>query len=214
MQPAQNRGIDTPAGSDRQYHEFKSMGDCYTGTGEYGKACDCYKRAASIRPGEAGPYVGLGMVAVRTDRPDVAGECFDVALQLQDDCAEAFAGLAMVHQHSGEKEQAFEMYLKCLEHDSENLVALLGLFQTSREMGSFSKIIHYLQVYLEKHPEDTSVLFCLASLYVKEGRLTPARDALEKVLAAEPSKREAAQLLDQVQDALGSLHQVDKVAIT
>ncbi len=202
MQSSLHTGHETPSLSDCQFAAFKDMGDRYTGEGKYDQACDCYNRAAAICPGEVGPYVGLGTIAVRTDRLDLAHECFDLALGLQADCAEAFAGLAMVYQHSDQYDKAFEMYLKCLEQDDQNLVALLGLFQTSCQMGSFSKIIYYLQVYLDKHPCDTSVLFCLASLYVKEGRLPDARDKLVSVLAIEPSKTEAAALLEEIEAEL------------
>lgn len=213
MQPVLHTPSESPSLSDCQFAAFKEMGDRYTGEGKYDQACECYNRAAAICPGEVGPYVGLGTVAIRTDRLDLARECFDLALQLQGDCAEAYAGLAMVYQHSDQHDQAFEMYLKCLELDDQNLVALLGLFQTSCQMGSFSKIIYYLQVYLDKHPDDTSVLFCLASLYVKEGRLPEARNKLISVLAIEPQKSEAAALLEEVEADLRSSSLADEVAL-
>ena len=110
----------------------------------------------------------------------------------------------MVYQQQQELPAAFQMYLKCLELDVENLVALLGLFQISMEMGTFAKIIHFLEVYLDKHPGDVSVLFCLATLYARDGRLVEARDALRNVLTLEPGKAEATDLLAQVDDALAT----------
>ena len=98
------------------------------------------------------------------------------------------------------------MYLRCLELDTDNLIALLGLFQTSCQMGTFCKIIHYLQVYLDRHPSDASVLFCLASLYVKEGDLESARRTLNAVLEIDPDKSEALSLLAEVQEQLGEVH--------
>jgi hypothetical protein len=69
-------------------------------------------------------------------------------------------------------------------------------------MGTFGKIIHFLEVYLDRHPGDTSVLFCLASLYVKEDDLRRARELLLDVLALEPGKPEAAELLHDVEARL------------
>jgi tetratricopeptide (TPR) repeat protein len=108
----------------------------------------------------------------------------------------------MIHQHRGEYDAALEAYLKCLRLDADNLIALLGLFQTSCQMGTFSQIIHYLQVYLDKHPGDASVLFCLASLHAREGRLVRARELLRDVLALEPGKAEAGELLAEVERRL------------
>jgi tetratricopeptide (TPR) repeat protein len=121
---------------------------------------------------------------------------------LDADCAKAYAGLAMVAQQRGDYKQAFELYLKCLERDADNLTALLGLFQTSCQMGSFGKIIYYLQVYLNMHPGDTSIMFTLAALYMKEGRLKKSRQILGDVLTLEPANTDAADLLEEVEHGL------------
>jgi Flp pilus assembly protein TadD len=65
-------------------------------------------------------------------------------------------------------------------------------------MGSFAKVIHYLRIYLDRHPDDTSVLFCLATLHARDGRLDEAARTLERVVAIEPENAEAARLLRDV----------------
>ena len=125
-----------------------------------------------------------------------------MACRLEPDCAKAYAGLGLVAQQKGDYQQAFEMYLKCLKRDTDNLTALLGLFQTSCQMGSFEKIIHYLEVYLDMHPADGSVMFSLAALYMKDGRLEEARKVLLGVLVLEPANKEAANLLEEVEHSL------------
>lgn len=111
---------------------------------------------------------------------------------------EAYGGLAIVHQQRGQYAAAFDWYLACLGKDPDNLVALLGLFQTSIQMGSFAKVIQYLRVYLDRHPDDTSVLFCLATLYARDGRLDDAARMLERILALQPENAEAEKLLRDV----------------
>ena len=113
--------------------------------------------------------------------------------------------MAIIHQNRNDYSAAFEMHLKCLELDTNNLVALLGLFQASCEMGTFAKIIHYLEVYLTGNPTDASVLFCLATLYAREGRLHDARRVTLKILAHEPEKEGAAKLLAKLNDTLGGI---------
>ena len=108
----------------------------------------------------------------------------------------------MIHQERQEYPQAFEMYLRCLEIDGDNLIALLGLFQTSCQMGTFSKITHYLEEYLETHPDDQSVLFCLASLYARDGQAIQAKQTLLTVLACDPNKTEAVDLLREVEQQI------------
>ena len=68
------------------------------------------------------------------------------------------------------------------------------------QAGPFAKVIYYLEVYLERHPGDTSVLFCLATLYARDGRLGQARDALRTILTLEPGNAEAAALIKEVEE--------------
>jgi Flp pilus assembly protein TadD len=183
--------------SRRRYLQLKESGDrCAAAAPD--QARRLYNQAAAVAPDEPGPYVGLGILGLNAGRIEEAERAFTIASRLRPDCAEAYNGLAIIFQRRGHFAAAFDMYLRCLELDIDNLVALLGLFQTSCQMGSFGKIIHYLELYLEAHPMDASVLFCLATLYVRDGKLRQARDALTAVLSIEPSLSEARQLLGQV----------------
>ena len=178
------------------------MGDYYAVSSDRDLAERYYRAAGALSPTRPEPYVGLGGLALQTGQLEKARQFFETAVELHPDCGEACSGLAIIHQKRQDYSAAFEMHLKCLELDTDNLVALLGLFQTSCEMGTFSKIIHYLEVYLTRKPTDTSVLFCLATLYAREGRLCDARRVTLEILAHEPGKTGAAQLLTQLNDTL------------
>ncbi|MHC4544305.1 MAG: tetratricopeptide repeat protein, partial [Planctomycetota bacterium] len=164
-------GNDTEQQQDstESYEVLQELGDCYTSVGKHSEAHKCYEKAASLGPDEPGPYVGLGVVALQKNLLEDAEIAFRVACRLDANCSKAYAGLAMVAQQRADYKRAFEMYLRCLELDVDNLIALLGLFQTSCQMGSFAKVIHYLKLYLNMHPGDTSVMFPLAALYMKDG---------------------------------------------
>ncbi len=183
------------------YRVFAQLADCYAALDDFPQSERYYQSAIDLAPTRADAYLGLGTLAMKREQFEQARKFFLTAGDFQPDCSEAFAGLAMIHQQRAEYAKAFDMYLKCLELDTDNLVALLGLFQTSCEMGNFSQIIYYLEIYLDGHHDDTSVLFCLASLYAKEGRLSDARQAVMKVLALEPNKPEAVELLVELENA-------------
>jgi len=188
--------------STQHYEVLQELGDCYTSVGNGIEAQYCYEKAASLGPDEAGPYVGLGVVALQKNLLDDAEIAFRVACRLDANCAKACAGLAIVTQQRGDYKQAFDLYLKCLELDTDNLTALLGLFQTSCQMGSFAEVIHYLEVYLNMHPGDTSVMFSLAALYMKDGRFERSRKILLDVLTLDPANKDAANLLEEVEHSL------------
>ncbi|MFP4052708.1 MAG: tetratricopeptide repeat protein [Phycisphaerae bacterium] len=184
----------------QKYEILHELGEAYMGLEQYEQAVECFQEAIRHEPRLAEAHTSLGMAAIRLNQPDVALTSLQKAVQVNPRYAKAYAGLAVVHQRARQFPRAFEMYLKSLELDGDNLLALLGLFQTSCRMGTFSKITFYLESYLERHPDDASVMFCLATLYAKDGMLEDARDVLMRLLAAEPDKQEAVDLLEKVQN--------------
>ncbi len=194
--------------STQHYEVLQELGDCYTSIGDYSQAQQYYEKAAVLSPDEAGPYVGLGVVALQQNLIDDAEIAFRVACRLNKNCAKAYSGFAMIAQQRADYKQAFEMYLKSLELDTDNLVAILGLFQASCQMGSFAKVIHYLEMYLNMHPGDTSVMFPLAALYMKDGKLEESKNILLNLLALDENHKDAANLLEEVEHSLVQTKQI------
>jgi len=207
MDITQNKNVEE-RDLTQHYEVLQKLGDCYTSVGNYPDAQKCYEDAAPLAPDAPGPYVGLGVIALQKNLLEDAEIAFRVACRLDQNCAKAYCGLAMVHQQRQDYTQACEMYFKCLDLDSNNMTALLGLFQTSCQMRSFAKIIHYLEVYLNMHPADTSVMFSLASLYMKEDRFEQSKKILLDILTFDPANKDAANLLEEVEHSLAQKQQV------
>jgi tetratricopeptide (TPR) repeat protein len=203
---SQNEAIEQ-SDITQHYEVLQELGDCYSSIGNYTQAQQYYEKAATLAPDEVGPYVGLGVVALQRNLLDDAEIAFRVACRLDISCAKAYAGLAMIAQQRADYEQAFKMYLKSLELDCDNLIALLGLFQTSCQMGTFSNVIHYLEVYLNMHPGDVSVMFPLAALYMKEGSFERSKKLLTNLLTLDPDNEDAANLLEEVEHNLAQKNQ-------
>jgi len=199
--------VDQQHDSTQHYEALQEMADCYASVGNYQRAQKYYEKAAVLSPDAPEPYVGLGIVALQNNQLDDAEIAFKVACRLDADCAKAYAGLGMAAQQRTNYKQAFEMYLKSLELDTENLIALLGLFQVSCRMGSFSQVTHYLEVYLKMHPGDTSVMFPLAALYMKDGRFEESKKVLLDVLTLDPNHKDAVNLLEEVEHSLAQENQ-------
>ena len=197
---------NTPdSGSTQRYDIVKELGDCYASVGNYDKAQSCYEKAASLGPDEAGPYVGLGVIAFQQGNIEDSELSFKVACRLDRENSKAYCGLAMIAQHKKKLTESFDLYLKSLEFDNDNLTALLGLFQASCDMGSFSQVIHYLDVYLDMHPGDVTVMFCLAALYFKDNNPEKAKKLLLDVLTLEPDNTGASDLMEEVEHRLTEL---------
>ncbi|MDT8299974.1 MAG: tetratricopeptide repeat protein [Sedimentisphaerales bacterium] len=200
--------VDEQHDSTQHYEVLQELGDCYSSVGNYSQAQQYYEKAAILSPDEADPYVGLGVIALQKNLLDDAEIAFRVACRLNSNCAKAYAGFAMIAQQRTDYKQAFEMYLKSLELDTDNLIALLGLFQTSCQMGSFAKVIHYLEMYLNMHPGDTSVMFPLAALYMKDGKFEESKNILLNLLSLDENHKDAVNLLEEVEHSLAQAKQV------
>jgi tetratricopeptide (TPR) repeat protein len=198
--------MNNTSGAERsfsqRYDVLVELGDCHATVGNSLPARECYEQAAQIEPDRAEPYVGLGVVSLQKDDIDNAEIAFKVAVRLDAKCAKAWCGLGMVSQIRQQFQLAQEYYLRSLDIDADNLTALLGLFQSSCQMGSFSKVIFYLNAYLNMHPGDTAVMFCLATLYMKDGKYPQAAGLLKEVLALAPDNTDAANLLEEVDNKL------------
>jgi tetratricopeptide (TPR) repeat protein len=194
--------------STQYYETLQEMGDCFASVGSYKQAQEYYEKAAVLAPDAPEPYVGLGVVALQNNQLDDAEIAFKVACRLNPNCAKAYAGLGLTAQQRTNYKQAFEMYLKCLELDTDNLIALLGLFQTSCQMGSFKQVTHYLEIYLNMHPGDVSVMFPLAALYMKDGRFEESRKVLLDILTLDNNHKDAANLLEEVEHNLAQEKQM------
>ncbi len=190
------------SGWREDYEVVKELGDCHSVVGEYDQAQACYDRAAALAPDEAGPYVGSGVVELQNGNLAEAETAFRVACRLDPGCSKAYCGLAMISQQRGDHPAASDLYLKSLELDKNNLMALLGLFQLSCRTGTFSKVIHHLDVYLEMHPGDISVMFCLATLHLKDGRCDKAKELLNNIVIMDGQNADAANLLEEVEHML------------
>ena len=190
-----------------EYDIVQTLGNCHATVGNDAEAQHHFAQAASLEPDEPAPYVGLGVLALQNDKLEDAEVAFRVACRLNTQCSRAYAGLAMVAQRRQDLKGAFAYYLKSLELDTDNLIALLGLFQTSCEMGSFSQITRYLKFYLSSHPDDTSVMFSLAALHLKDGLLDESKRVLLSLLAQDPLNTDAQDLLEEVEHDLAQTEQ-------
>ncbi|HBG78600.1 MAG TPA: hypothetical protein DDW84_07145 [Phycisphaerales bacterium] len=191
--------LNQQANTTQRYEAMIELADCLIATGKVDEAQKYYEQAAVVAPDEAAPYIGLGVSAFTRGQFDDAENAFKVAKRLAPDNAKAYCGLAMTAQQKNNPDAAFDFYLKSLEFDGDNLTALLGMFQMSCKTGSFSKVIYYLEIYLKSHPKDTSVMFSLAALYIRQGQMDNCRTLLEKILLIEPGNKDAAALKQEIE---------------
>lgn len=185
-----------------QTDKLREFGDYFTSVRRYEKARKCYQKAIDAGVNDPLIYVGLADIALACEDYRKAEDCLERAVGLDNQCSAAYEKLAILARKTGNYSIAFDTYLRCLELDTDNLNALLGLFQVSCQMGSFSKVTFYLEKYLNAHPDDTSVMFCLGALYKRDNRLFNAQQILTSLLKLDPENRDARNLLEEVEHSI------------
>jgi tetratricopeptide (TPR) repeat protein len=182
-----------------QIGKLREFGDYFTGICRYEKARGYYQKAIEAGVNDPLIYVGLANIALSCQDYGQAENYLERALELDEKCSPAYEKLAYLAQETGNYSIAFDTYLRCLKLDTDNLNALLGLFQVSCQMGSFSKVTFYLEKYLNTHPDDISVMFCLGALYTKDNRFFNAQQILNSLLKLDPGNQDAKNLLEEVE---------------
>lgn len=185
--------------SGYDYDVLIETADYHAYMGNYNLARTYYYKAILLEPYRAEPYLGLGTVALENKSFTQAERAFEAACQLDSKHSKAYCGLGIVYQRMGELEKSFEMYSLCLEIDKDNIDAILGLFQVGRKINRYTQIRTKLQMYLQIHPNDVTIMFCLANVCVKEHLYKQANNVLLDILLTDNNNIDAINLLEEIQ---------------
>ena len=135
--------------------------------------------------------MGLGSLELQRGHWDEAIKRFHLALEIEPANARGLAGLGMAFRGKGMKRAAMDCFVQALESNVENQPAMKNLLQLSYEENSFKDAEKVLQEYLKIHPASISMLFGLAGVQYKMGRLAEALDQLDTILALDSGYQDA-----------------------
>ena len=183
--------------SHLDYEINKELGECYLFMGELDKAESYYHKAAGSNGVHPDPYLGLATIAVQRGDLDQALAMYQKAEDIASS-DKSLAGIALVSAQQGQEAKAFDLYLKALTVNPENIVALFGLVQVSHVLGRTAEAIAPLAQFLELNPGKTEVRYALSGCLAACGRKDEAREHLGMLLETDPSNASAAELLAQL----------------
>ena len=161
------------------YEINKELGECYLFMGDFDKAEEYYRKAASSNSQSAAPFLGLATVAVQ-----------------RSDLDKALCGIGLVYMEQGEHQLAFDHFALALKKSRENIVALNCLVRESYQLGCVENALPYLEDTLKAGVEAEAVRVTLAGCLIYLGRADEARQHLEAVLGANPTNINAKELFD------------------
>ena len=103
-----------------------AQGDIARFEGMAHEATDAYAKAAKIAPGDARPWLGLGVIEAERDNLGVAGEYLEKATQLDAESATSWGELATLQTSAGDYAKALQTFQKALALQPDNYVMLTG----------------------------------------------------------------------------------------
>ena len=179
------------------YEINKELGECYLFMGDYDKAEDYYRKAATSNPHAAAPFMGLATVSVQKGDLDKARVLYEKAADVEM-TDKAICGIGLVCMEQGNHEEAFEFFGRALEISAANIVALNCLVREAYQIGKVEETISFLRKALEVSDEKEAVRVTLAGCLIYLGQNTEARELLEIVLGDNPSNNSAKELFESV----------------
>jgi len=111
---------------------------------------------------------------------------FKEAVAAKPDLLPALAGLAELNYESGDIEGALAAARTCLEEDDESVHCLAIAANASQALGDMETHAVYMAQYEALNPEDPTILFNQAAVFLNKMDDGGARPLLEKCLDADP----------------------------
>lgn len=175
------------------YEINKELGECYLFMGELDKAEEYYKKAAGSNGVHPDPYLGLATIAVQRGKLDEALLLYKKADSIESS-DKAFAGMGLIHMDRGHHADAFEFFIRALESNPDNMIAMSGMIQEGYALERVAETVPVLVSSLEHDPNRDAVRFSLAGCLIWLGRNEEAIGYLEHLLAKDPENEGARQL--------------------
>lgn len=175
----------------------KELGECYLFMGDYDKAEDYYRKAASNNPRAAAPFMGLATISVQKGDLDKARVLYEKAASVES-TDKAICGIGLVCMEQGKHEEAFEFFARALDISAGNIVALNCLVREAYQIGKVEDTVSYLRAALEISEEKEAVRVTLAGCLIYLGQTAEAKELLEIVLGDNPSNNNAKELFESV----------------
>ena len=180
--------------SQMDYEINKELGECYLFMGDYDKAEEYYRKAASNNPNSAAPFMGLATVCVQRKDLDTALVLYQKASQVEAS-DKSYCGIGLVYMEQGKHVEAQEYFAKALDLNAKNIVALNCFVRECYNLNTVDQTIHYLEQASDETQEGEAVRVTLAGCLITLGRTTEAREHLEAVLVRNPNNNNAKELL-------------------
>ena len=204
MLEAVHQCADTALSLDAANSEALAIsGDCLMKKGETDSAAGKYQKAIEL-DNSASALIGMGALNIMRSDFTQAAHFFKKAVAIDGDNDRAVCGLGIALFNLGKKEEGFERFVNALLINPENEVALTMLVKAGYALNKLDAVESALKRFLALHSANVEILFSLAGVRFRIGKMEKAREALEKVLLFDANHKNARELYEKIEATAGN----------
>ena len=160
-------------------------------TGKLDEAAAAYRQALDIEPRHVDAHYNLGIVMQEQGKLDDAIAAYRSALEFNPVFAGAWVNLGYALQSSDRLDEAISTYRRAIEIAPDFPGAHVNLGDALLEMGDVKAAAEACEAYLEKHPDDTSLLAWRAIVLHELGEQEAERSLVDFDRFIQPVRLEA-----------------------
>ena len=163
-----------------------SLGGCYSETGQFQQAAQCYRQAIQLEPSLAYLHSNLGDVLVRVGDPIAAEASCRNAVKLHPALAAAYVNLGSALQAQGRLDEAVASYKQALALNPRQAEAHRKLAWASHAQGLLTDTATHLRNALQINPEHAVTHYQLGSVLLELREANEAVTSLQRAVALDP----------------------------
>ena len=163
-----------------------SLGGCYSETGQYAQATECYRAAIQIQPTLAYLHSNLGDVLARAGDPTASEASCRTALRIQPSLVEAHINLGSSLQAQGRLNDAAASYQQALVLNPRQAQVHRKLAWVRTAQGRMTDAAAHLREALKVDPQHAATHYQLGSTLLALGEVDEAVTSLQRAVTLEP----------------------------
>ena len=162
-----------------------------------------FNQVLAANPESARALCGKGALSASRGDWQAAKNYFERANYIDPVYDVAWAGLALYYYSIRENEKAWELFMRAIDLNPENVRALLGIIELGYSLGRLGEVENVLKLYLEMHPLDLNFLYSLAGCYFAQNKLKEAAAELDKIHMFDAENKNANELRGLINERIG-----------
>lgn len=185
-----------------EFQEVLERGELAARNKEYVLAHELLAKAERLNPNSVRALRARGAVFLAESSVTSAQQCFERAWMIDPADPKTLSGMGMVEMMNKAPERAYDFFVKALDKDGSQLVAILQLIECSYLLSRFEDLERVLRRYVADHPYDLEIRYCLAGCLFKQQRFAEADAEIHVILEKNSAHAGAIQLKDLLKEEL------------